>query len=123
MTTWRPDIFEYMSFRAFLSDYYKAAKQHTKGFSYRAFSKKAGFSSTNFIKMVIDGDRNLGPESAAKIADAMALSAAERRFFEQLVELEQSDDPDEPALDISITGFRLHLNHHDQKCRGDDRPG
>jgi len=36
---------------------------------------------------------------------------------------EPSDDPDEPALDISITGFRLHLNHHDQKCRGDDRPG
>lgn len=110
MTTWRPDIFEYMSFRAFLSDYYKAAKQHTKGFSYRAFSKKAGFSSTNFIKMVIDGDRNLGPESAAKIADAMALSAAERRFFEQLVELEQSDDPDERArLMETITTTRRFL--------------
>lgn len=26
-------------------------------------------------------------------------------------------DGDEPPLDISITGFRLHLNHHDEKCR------
>lgn len=27
-------------------------------------------------------------------------------------------DDDEPRLDISITGFRLHLNHHNAKCRG-----
>lgn len=25
----------------------------------------------------------------------------------------------EPVLEISLTGFRLHLNHHDKKCRGD----
>lgn len=29
-----------------------------------------------------------------------------------------SDDDTEPRLVISITGFRLHLNHHDEKCRG-----
>ena len=28
-----------------------------------------------------------------------------------------SDDPKEPALSISITGFRLHMNHHNDKCR------
>lgn len=27
---------------------------------------------------------------------------------------------DEPALPISMTGFRLHLNHHDTKCRDGD---
>ncbi len=26
-------------------------------------------------------------------------------------------DSEDPVLDISITGFRLHLNHHDAKCR------
>jgi hypothetical protein len=26
----------------------------------------------------------------------------------------------DPVLEISITGFRLHLNHHDMKCRGDE---
>lgn len=26
---------------------------------------------------------------------------------------------DEPQLEISITGFRLHLNHHSAKCRGE----
>lgn len=28
-------------------------------------------------------------------------------------------ESDEPPLPISITGFRLHLNHHDAKCRGE----
>lgn len=28
-----------------------------------------------------------------------------------------SDDSTDPVLEISNTGFRLHLNHHDVKCR------
>lgn len=28
-----------------------------------------------------------------------------------------SDDETEPSLEISMTGFRLHMNHHNQKCR------
>ena len=28
----------------------------------------------------------------------------------------------EPVLEISLTGFRLHLNHHDAKCRSDQQP-
>lgn len=27
-------------------------------------------------------------------------------------------DSSDPQLQISITGFRLHLNHHNEKCRG-----
>ena len=28
-----------------------------------------------------------------------------------------TDDDTEPTLTISVTGFRLHMNHHDVKCR------
>ena len=28
-----------------------------------------------------------------------------------------SDDDTEPKLSISVTGFRLHMNHHNEKCR------
>lgn len=31
-----------------------------------------------------------------------------------------TDDGGDPQLEISLTGFRLHLNHHDEKCRGGD---
>jgi hypothetical protein len=30
-----------------------------------------------------------------------------------------SEGSDDPVLEISITGFRLHLNHHDVKCRSE----
>lgn len=30
------------------------------------------------------------------------------------------NDGDEPVLNISITGFRLHMNHHNEKCRNGD---
>lgn len=28
-----------------------------------------------------------------------------------------NDDGDEPQLRISLTGFRFHLNHHNERCR------
>lgn len=31
-----------------------------------------------------------------------------------------SVDSDEPVLRISNTGFRLHMAHHDQKCRASE---
>lgn len=94
---WRPDIFEYLSYRAYMRSFYDAAKQHMKRFSHRCFAQKAGFSSSNFLKMVMDGDRNLGPDSAHRVGEAMGLSAAEQRFFMLLVDFEQATDPDERA--------------------------
>lgn len=33
--------------------------------------------------------------------------------------LSAPNDGAEPPLPISMTGFRLHLNHHDNKCRSE----
>ncbi|MEZ4459112.1 MAG: TIGR02147 family protein [bacterium] len=107
---WRPDIFEYLSYRKFMLDYYTTAKQHMKRFSHRFFSQQAGFTSSNFLKMVMDGDRNLSPESAIRVAQAMGLSAAETRFFVLLVDFEQASDPDERARIMeSIAATRRFL--------------
>lgn len=97
MAAWKPDIYTYLDFRAFLRAYYDAGKAHQRGFSYRWFARRAGFASSNFLKLVIDGDRNLGRESAIRVADAIGLTADEQRFFCQLVEFGQADDPDVKA--------------------------
>ncbi len=52
-------IFTYTDYRAFLHDAYTHAKATNPAFSYRYFAKKAGFSSPNFLKLVIDGVYNL----------------------------------------------------------------
>ena len=89
--SWKPDIFAYLSYREYLSDYYDAAKANTRAFSYRYFSRKAGYSSPNFLKLVIDGKRNLSAESVEKFARALKLGRDEGRFFANLVALEQAE--------------------------------
>lgn len=110
MSSWKPDIFNYLSFRDFLGDYYTAAKANLPQFSYRYFSRRAGFSSSNFLKLVIDGKRNLGTDSVDKIASAVGLSASEHRFFAHLVAFEQSETPEDRARHLdAITATQRFL--------------
>lgn len=89
----RPAVFEYDDFRLFLRDIYAFYKRTTSFFSYRYFSRRAGFASPNFLKLVIEGRRNLSPESAARCSEALRLSKAEAEFFENLVRFGQARSP------------------------------
>lgn len=91
-------IFTYTDYRAFLRDAYTQAKQTTPAFSYRYFSRKAGFASPNFLKLVIEGKRNLSADSIPKFSQAFKLPRRERRFFEILVHFNQSGNPEEQAF-------------------------
>jgi uncharacterized protein (TIGR02147 family) len=90
--SWKPDIFSYLDYREYLGDYYVAAKKESKAFSYRYFSRKAGFSSPNFLKLVIEGKRNISEESITRFGRALKLSTAEQRFFSNLVAFCQAEN-------------------------------
>ena len=47
---WKPDIFDYLSYREFMKDFYTKAKEHTRGMSFRKLSKQSGFSSPKFLQ-------------------------------------------------------------------------
>jgi uncharacterized protein (TIGR02147 family) len=83
-------IFEYDDYRAYLRDLYRFYKETKPQFSYRYFSQKAGFRSPNFLQLVIDGKRNLSPESIEKFTNALKLSKKEAEFFRVLVYLNQA---------------------------------
>jgi len=89
------NIFEYTDFRKFLKDYYTEMKERTPYFSYRYFSKLAGFTSPNFLKLVADGKRNLSSEGMQKFVKALKLKAKEARYFRILVLLNQAATPEE----------------------------
>ena len=95
MLEWKPDIFEYTDYRMYLADYYTAAKANTKAFSYRYFSRKAGYTSPNFLKLVVEGKRNLSQDSVERFGKALRLTAPERRFFADLVEFCQAETADD----------------------------
>lgn len=93
----RPTVFEFDDYRRFLSDTYAHFKEHRKGFSYRSFAKTAGFSSSNYLQLVIKGKRNLTPSSIQKFSAALKLNQSEAEFFENLVHFNQATDPVEKA--------------------------
>ena len=81
----KPVLFDFLDYREYLRAYHFAAKNSRAGFSLRRFSEKAGFGSSNFFKLVMDGDRNLTKASATKFAIGLALNKQETEFFLNLV--------------------------------------
>jgi hypothetical protein len=80
-----PEQYMVKSFREFLFiryAYLKAALP--KGFSYRDFSRRAGFGSPNYLKLVMDGDRNLAPESFYKFMSGLYVSEMDEAFVRAL---------------------------------------
>ena len=84
------NLFSYLDYRQFLRDWYLAAKKSRGSFSFRTFSKKAGFHSPNFFKLVMDGDRNLTEKSLSHFVTGLGLNKQEEEFFRNLVFFNQA---------------------------------
>jgi uncharacterized protein (TIGR02147 family) len=103
------DIFAYFGYRAFLRDAYADLKQRQAGFSYRWFARRAGMTSPNFLKLVIDGKRNLSATSAERFATALELSSTETAFFRELVGFGQARTATEKNRHFERIGaYRQH---------------
>ncbi|MBD3240939.1 MAG: TIGR02147 family protein [Chitinivibrionales bacterium] len=83
-------LFRYIDYRRYLRDLYAKLKRETSYFSYRYFSRKAGFSSPVFLKLVMEGKRNLTLDSIERFAKALNLNAKEARYFKHLVLFNQA---------------------------------
>jgi uncharacterized protein (TIGR02147 family) len=90
------NLYSYVDYRAYLRDYYDALKVSSpQRASYRYISRRAGFTSSNFLYLVIHGKRNLGYGSIQRLAKALTLTKRETLFLENLVHFNQTEDPDE----------------------------
>jgi len=90
-----PTIYQYTDFREFLKALFQFRKIRDRFFSYRYFSRKAGFKSPNFLKLVMDNQRNLTADSIARVAKGFDLKKQERDYFENMVYMNQSVSHDE----------------------------
>lgn len=108
-----PNVFAYLDSRRFLGDYYEHQKQTTRGFSFRAFARKAVLKSPNYLKLVIDGERNLTPEMSHRFAVACGLSGESLNYFVDLVAFTQAKTTDEKSSRYErLIRFREHRNIH-----------
>ena len=93
-TDQRPSPGEFDDYRAYLEALIEHLR-NTRRFSYRYFAQRAGFSSTSFLKLVLQGERNLSPSSIGKFVKALSLSAQEADAFEALVLFNQAKTDEE----------------------------
>lgn len=85
----KPDLFQYMEYRVFLTDFVEWRHQGNASFSKRAFSQKY-FGSTGILYAVIQGSRDLGPKLRVRCAAALALNDKENDYFNLLVQHNQA---------------------------------
>lgn len=108
-----PNVFSYLDARRFLGDYYAFKKATTSGFSYRAFSRRAGIKSPNYLKLVIDGERNLTPKMAHRFGTACGLAGDALGYFLDLVAFTQAKSSDERTARYQrLIRFREHREIH-----------
>lgn len=86
------DVFRFGDFREYLAAFYEAKKKH--GYSYRAFARAARLGAPNYLKLVIDGERNLSREMAERFAEACRLAGDARGYFLDLVAFNQARTDD-----------------------------
>ena len=78
-------IFEYDNYRTFLKDLFFELKKSNKAFTHRYFARAAGFQSSSYCSHVMDGKKNLSPESIKKMSAGIGLDGKAARYFENLV--------------------------------------
>jgi len=83
-------VFDFDDYRAFLRAHYAFKKANGRSFSLRVFSRLAGLTSSNYLKLVMDGDRNLSSAAAQRFAVACGLESTRASYFVELVSLQQA---------------------------------
>lgn len=90
-------IFDYLNYREFLSDSYKERKASNPAFSYRFIGGKIGLSASTFVR-IIQGKRNVTTKHIAAIAAVFHLKKQEEKYFELLVQFNQSSSSEEKKM-------------------------
>ena len=85
-----PRIYDYFNYRNFLQDFYLEKKSIDSRFSFQSFADRCGFKSKSFIKLVMDGKKNLTDESVQRLNMVLKLGEKAFSYFSLLVKFNQS---------------------------------
>ena len=91
-------VYGYTEYRVYLRDFYEWRKASERGYSFRLFARKAGFSSPNMLQLVMEGKRNLTNDSMEKFIKGLQLSGHMADYFRHMVKMNQSASDDEKIV-------------------------
>ena len=89
------DVYEFVDYRKYLAQAYETKHRQNPAFSESAFVRKAGLSSNSrgYLRLVIEGKRNLTPATIRGFSDALGLDSRGSLYFENLVNYNQASRP------------------------------
>lgn len=90
-------------------------KARSRHFSFRYLARICGFGSSGFLKMVMEGQRNLSPSSINKLTKALKLNEKEAVYFETLTFFNQSDAKKDKEL------YLERLSHLKASMKGKEK--
>jgi uncharacterized protein (TIGR02147 family) len=93
-----PEVYDYLDYRRFLSDFYDAKKKLNPLYSYRVFARKAGFNNQGFFIDVVKRRKKLSDNAAKKMIKGMDLADDRARYFKYLVKYDHAKDGEEKEL-------------------------
>jgi uncharacterized protein (TIGR02147 family) len=106
-------LYDYTNYRDYLRDLYLEKKEQQAGFSFRVLSRITGFSSPNFLKLVMEGKRNLSQVGARKICKGLKLEKNQTIFFKNLVLFNQAETTGEKQkFAEALLGVRAYRKAH-----------
>jgi uncharacterized protein (TIGR02147 family) len=101
-------IFQYTDYRLLLKDYFEATKKQNPRWSYGAWAKKLRLKSPSTLIMIVNGDRNPGPDLMKKLSSQLGFDQRQRAFFEDLIRFQKAQR--DPSLAVNILE-RLKKQH------------
>jgi uncharacterized protein (TIGR02147 family) len=91
-------VFDYDNYREFLREKISDMRAQDESLSNRVLSKKIGFSSPNYILLVIDGKRNISVDAITKFSKFFDLKKNEADFFKNLVLMNQAQSVEDKLI-------------------------
>ena len=106
-----PKLNDYFDFRKYLADYYQHRRDNDSGrrpYSYSVFSAAANIKSPTYLKLVIEGKRNLSIDMAKKFSKALHFNKEFSEEFKWLTLFTQASDAVERnRYFLELTNIRL----------------
>lgn len=92
-----PNLNKYLDYRLYLADFYAFKKQQTQNslrpYHYGIFAAAANIKSPQYLKLIIEGKRNLSVDMIHKFANALQLNKSQTEEFRLMVLWTQETDP------------------------------
>lgn len=88
----RGSVYDYTDYRVYLAEFFDKKCKLQPSYSQSSFVRKAGLgkNSRGYLKLVIEGKRNLTPHTIRGFCSALGLGTQESLYFENLVYFNQA---------------------------------